>query len=49
MEVIKVIWWTHTEQVVSSAKVHRSLKVNNDGTYTLTDIAGVKAEELDGQ
>lgn len=49
MEVIKVIWWTHTDQVVSSAKVHRSLKVNNDGTYTLTDIAGVKAEELDGQ
>lgn len=49
MEVIKVIWWTHTDQVVSSAKVHRSLKVNNDGTYTLTEIAGVKAEELDGQ
>jgi CRISPR-associated protein Csd2 len=23
MEVIKVIWWTHTDQVVSSAKVHR--------------------------
>lgn len=49
MEVIKVIWWTHTDQVVSSAKVHRSLKVNNDGTYTLTTIDGVKAEELDGQ
>lgn len=49
MEVIKVIWWTHTDQVVSSAKVHRSLKVNNDGTYMLTDITGVKAEELDGQ
>lgn len=48
MEVIKVIWWTHTDQVVSSATVHRSLKVNNDGTYTLTDIAGVEAEELDG-
>ncbi len=49
MEVIKVIWWTHTDQIVSSAKVHRSLKVNNDGSYTLTSIDGVKAEELDGK
>ena len=49
MEVIKVIWWTHTDKIISSAKVHRSLKVNNDGTYTLTPIDGVKAEELDGQ
>lgn len=49
MEVIKVIWWTHTDQVVSSAKVHRCLKVNHDGTYMLTSIDGVKTEELDGQ
>ena len=49
MEVIKVIWWTHADQVVSSAKVHRSLKVNSDGTYTLPGITGVKVEELDGQ
>lgn len=49
MEVLKVIWWTHTDQVVSSAKVHRSLNVNSDGTYTLTAIDGVRAEELDGQ
>lgn len=48
MEVIKVIWWTHTDKVISSAKVHRSLQVNHDGTYTLTAIDGVKAEELDG-
>lgn len=49
MEVIKVIWWTHTDQVVSSAKVHRCLKVNHDGTYMQTSIDGVKTEELDGQ
>lgn len=49
MEVLKVIWWTHTDQVVSSAKVHRSLNVNSDGTYMLTAIDGVRAEELDGQ
>jgi len=49
MEVLKVIWWTHTDQVVSSAKVHRSLNVKSDDTYTLTAIDGVRAEEFDGQ
>lgn len=49
MEVLKVIWWTHTDEVISSAKVHRSLKVNVDGTYILTAIDGLMAEELDGQ
>lgn len=49
MEVLKVIWWTHANQVISSAKVHRSLKVNDDGTYILTPIDGLTAEELDGQ
>ena len=49
MEVLKVIWWTHTDEVISSAKVHRSLKVNADGTYILTAIDGVMAEEQDGQ
>ncbi len=48
MEVIKVIWWTHTGAVLPSAKVHRSLNVNADGTYTLAPLAGVGAEELDG-
>ncbi|MCL2054216.1 MAG: type I-C CRISPR-associated protein Cas7/Csd2 [Oscillospiraceae bacterium] len=48
MEVIKLIWWTHTEKTLSSAKVHRSLHVNADGTYTLDDI-GIKTEEIDGE
>lgn len=49
MEVLKVIWWTHSDQVIASAKVHRSLKVNSDGTYILTALDGLKIEELDGQ
>ncbi|MDR2868876.1 MAG: type I-C CRISPR-associated protein Cas7/Csd2 [Deferribacteraceae bacterium] len=50
MEVLKLIWWTHSDQTLSSAKVHRSLTVNADGTYTLTELAGMnKPEELDGQ
>ena len=49
MEVLKVIWWTHTDRTLSSAKVHRSLKVNPDGSYTLTRLDGIDVEELDGQ
>lgn len=49
MEVMKVIWWQHNSPCgqYSSAKVHRSLKVGNDGTYTLEERAGLKPEELD--
>ena len=49
MEVVKVIWWTHVNRVVSSAKVHRSLHVKPDGTYELEIIDGLTVEELDGQ
>jgi CRISPR-associated protein Csd2 len=50
MEVIKVIWWEHNSPAgqYSSAKVHRSLKVNTDGTYTLQPLSGLKAEEIPG-
>jgi len=47
MEVLKVIWWTHTDAVLPSAKVHRSLEVNADGSYTLTHLDGIITEELD--
>ena len=47
MEVIKVIWWTHETRTESSAKVHRSLVVNLDGTYTLAPIDGVEVKEID--
>jgi len=49
MEVIKVIWWTHEGMTLSSAKVHRSLTVDTDGTYILERLDGVIIEELDGQ
>jgi CRISPR-associated protein Csd2 len=49
MEVIKVIWWTHTGATLSSAKVHRSLTVNPDGTYELKPLGGISAQELDGE
>jgi CRISPR-associated protein Csd2 len=49
MEVAKVLWW---EQVgsgkYSSAKVHRSLKVNSDGTYELNNLDSLKPEEISG-
>lgn len=49
MEVLKVIWWTHECQTLSSAKVHRSLKVSSDGSYTLEKLDGIVIEELDGE
>lgn len=50
MEVIKVIWWEHNcpHGQYSSAKVHRSLKVNPDGTYNLDNLNGLEPEEFDG-
>ena len=49
MEVIKVIWWTHEDVTLSSAKVHRSLSVDPDGTFVRETLHGIIAEELDGQ
>jgi CRISPR-associated protein Csd2 len=49
MEVIKLIWWTHTGETLASAKVHRSLIVNADGTYELAVLDGITVEELDGR
>ena len=49
MEVVKVIWWKHNSPCgqYSSAKVHRSLKVDNAGAYKLDELTGLKPEELD--
>jgi CRISPR-associated protein Csd2 len=51
MEVLKVIWWKHNSPIgqYSSAKVHRSLNVNSDGTYELQKLKNLTPEELDGQ
>ena len=50
MEVTKVIWWEHNckSGQYSSGKVHKSLTVNNDGTYKLENLEGLVPEEIDG-
>jgi len=49
MEVLKVIWWVHDSKLLSSAEVHRSLIVQNDGSYTLQQLDGINTEELAGE
>jgi CRISPR-associated protein Csd2 len=46
MEVLTVVWWAHNSKAGqhSSAKVHRSLKVNSDGS-----VEGGKLDGLDGE
>lgn len=50
MEVLKVIWWKHKSKAgqYSSAKVHRSLTVNPDGSIGLNDLDGLKPDVRDG-
>lgn len=50
MAVEKVIWWEHNSKSgqYSSAKVHRSLKVTEDGSYSIDELAGLTPEEIDG-
>ncbi|MEO6982259.1 MAG: type I-C CRISPR-associated protein Cas7/Csd2 [Edaphobacter sp.] len=50
MEILKVLWWKHNSKAgqFSSAKVHRSVRVAKDGTYTLDLLEGLSPEEIDG-
>jgi CRISPR-associated protein Csd2 len=50
MKVCKVIWWKHSckSGQYSSARVHGSLSVNADGTYTIQSLEGLSVEEIDG-
>jgi len=50
MEVVKVFWWQHNckSAQYSSAKVHRSLTVNPDGSYSIGSLDGLVPECLDG-
>ncbi|MDD5204021.1 MAG: type I-C CRISPR-associated protein Cas7/Csd2 [Deltaproteobacteria bacterium HGW-Deltaproteobacteria-15] len=50
MAVLKVIWWKHNCKAgqYSSAKVHRSLTVKPEGSYSLVELPGLKPEEIDG-
>jgi CRISPR-associated protein Csd2 len=50
MAVEKIFWWQHNSRSgqYSSAKVHRTLSVNADGSYQLNNLAGLVPEEIDG-
>ena len=50
MAVLTVIWWQHNckSGQYSSARVHRSLHVNADGSYTLDVLEGLSAEIIQG-
>ncbi len=50
MAVEKVIWWKHNNKSgqYSSAKVHRTLSVNANGSYKLENLNGLIPEEIDG-
>jgi CRISPR-associated protein Csd2 len=50
MEVLNVIWWQHDSPSgqYSSAKVHRSLTVNPDGTFEISELNGLKPEIIEG-
>lgn len=50
MTVEKVVWWEHGSKSgqYSSAKVHRSLSVGEDGGITLDELDGLTPEVIDG-
>jgi CRISPR-associated protein Csd2 len=50
MSVRKVIWWEHNCKPgqYSSAKVHKTLTVKTDGSYSLKNFDDLKPEEIDG-
>lgn len=50
MVIVKVIWWKHNSKSgqYSSAKVHKTLHVNPDGSYSLGNLDGLKPDEIDG-
>lgn len=52
MAVLKLLWWRHNSKAgqYSSAKVHASLRMNDDGSggFTLHNLDGLIPEEIDG-
>lgn len=50
MAIEKVIWWQHNSKAgqYSSAKVHRTLSVNPDGSFELDNLDGLEPELIDG-
>ena len=50
LEVLKVLWWEHNckSGQHSSAKVHRSVTVGPDGSYTIAPLTDLVPEEVSG-
>lgn len=50
MAVEKVVWWEHSSKLgqYSSAKAHNSLVVKSDGSFDLSELAGLKPEIIEG-
>jgi CRISPR-associated protein Csd2 len=50
MEVLKVVWWKHNCKAgqYSSAKVHRSLTVQPDGSIALAQLEALEPEIING-
>lgn len=50
MEVLKVFWWDHGCKAgkYSAAKVHKSIVVNEDGSYIINPLEGLDPEVIDG-
>lgn len=50
MGIEKIIWWKHNSKAgqYSSAKVHKTLTVNPDGSYVLQKLEGLNFEEIPG-
>ena len=50
MEVLNLVWWQHNCKPgqYSSAKVHRSITVNPDGSITRSDLDGLTPEIISG-
>jgi CRISPR-associated protein Csd2 len=50
MAVEKVIWWQHNCKAgqYSSARVHKTLTVNPDGSYSFQELDGLQPEIMEG-
>ena len=50
MRVLKVVWWDHgcANGRCSSARVHASLTVHDDGTIETSPLEGIKTEVIEG-
>ncbi|MDR1926692.1 MAG: type I-C CRISPR-associated protein Cas7/Csd2 [Endomicrobium sp.] len=50
IEILKVIWWQHNSKLGqhSSAKVHHSLEVGNDGEIKINELKDLKPEIIEG-